>query len=194
MFNRTAGAGSLYWLSTRDSSGAFLDGGKAYKLTIPQPVPGKLFWSVTAYDARPAAGATDRGKAACAVVSLRTRIVAIGRPYGPSPPAGQEARWIKTTPNKAGSPHPIYGPEQAATKLEAGRLSRRSAHPGGAAIGSDFGCGSELRLRCASKPRWRSAILPPRPRKSMRCGLRARARPTLPSQHTLASTIRLRTA
>lgn len=52
MFRRSAGAGSLYWLGARDGSGAFLDGGKTYKLTIPQPVPGKLFWSVTAYDSQ----------------------------------------------------------------------------------------------------------------------------------------------
>ncbi|MFL5283915.1 MAG: DUF1214 domain-containing protein, partial [Rhodopila sp.] len=51
MFRRNAGAGSLYWLGTQDASGAYLDGGKTYKLVIPQPVPDKLFWSVTAYDA-----------------------------------------------------------------------------------------------------------------------------------------------
>ena len=45
MFRRTAGAGSLYWLAARDAMGAYLDGGKTYKLTIPQPVPDKLFWS-----------------------------------------------------------------------------------------------------------------------------------------------------
>src|SRR5262249_44911860 len=41
MFRRTAGAGSLYWMSARDNSGEFLDGGKRYKLSLPQPVPGK---------------------------------------------------------------------------------------------------------------------------------------------------------
>src|SRR5688572_10168613 len=51
MFSRAPGAGSLYWLGTRDQSGAYLDGGKSYKLVVPQPVPAKLFWSVTVYDA-----------------------------------------------------------------------------------------------------------------------------------------------
>src|SRR5262245_19221218 len=51
MFRRTAGAGSLYWLGNRDASGAFVDGGKTYKLTVPLPVPAGLFWSVTIYDA-----------------------------------------------------------------------------------------------------------------------------------------------
>jgi hypothetical protein len=51
MFRRKEGAGSLYWLGHRDATGAFVDGGKTYKLTVPQPVPAGLFWSVTAYDA-----------------------------------------------------------------------------------------------------------------------------------------------
>jgi hypothetical protein len=119
MFNRAAGAGSLYWLSTRDSSGAFLDGGKTYKLTIPQPVPGKLFWSVTAYDAQTRSQVqTDQGKAA--LRSLFELADAASAPsvdlyFGPTPPAGQEARWIKTTPGRGWFAYiRIYGPEQAA--------------------------------------------------------------------------------
>src|ERR1700742_3036983 len=52
MFARTPGAGSLYWLSARDSTGAYLDGARSYTLEVPQPVPAKLFWSLTVYDAR----------------------------------------------------------------------------------------------------------------------------------------------
>jgi len=37
MFNRASGAGSLYWLGVRDSKGAYLDGSKIYKLTVPLP-------------------------------------------------------------------------------------------------------------------------------------------------------------
>lgn len=51
MFRRKAGGGSVYWLGARDHKGAFLDGGKSYKLKIPVPVPASLFWSVTVYDA-----------------------------------------------------------------------------------------------------------------------------------------------
>lgn len=39
MFRRSSGAGSLYWLAARDGSGAFLDGGKNYKLTIRNRCP-----------------------------------------------------------------------------------------------------------------------------------------------------------
>ena len=43
MFRRKAGSGSLYWFGGRDTTGAYLDGGQTYKLTVPQPVPAKLF-------------------------------------------------------------------------------------------------------------------------------------------------------
>ncbi len=52
MFRRDIHAGSLYWLGLRDAAGAYLDGSRGYRLTVPLPVPGKLFWSVTVYDAR----------------------------------------------------------------------------------------------------------------------------------------------
>ena len=48
--SRAPGAGSLYWLGVKDNTGAYLDGSKTYKLTVPLPVPDKLFWSVTIYD------------------------------------------------------------------------------------------------------------------------------------------------
>jgi hypothetical protein len=119
MFNRTPGAGSLYWLSARDASGAFLDGDKVYKLTIPQPVPGKLFWSITAYDAETRSQLqTDQGRAALrSLFELKDVASApsVDLLFGPSPPAGQEARWIKTAPGKGWFVYlRIYGPEQAA--------------------------------------------------------------------------------
>src|SRR6185503_15939670 len=52
MFRRKVGGGSIYFLAARDSTGAYLDGGMSYQLSVPQPVPAKLFWSVTAYDAK----------------------------------------------------------------------------------------------------------------------------------------------
>ena len=83
MFNRSAGAGSLYWLGARDASGAFLDGGKTYKLSIPQPAPGKLFWSVTAYDAQTRSQVqTEQGKAALRSL-FELKETAIGCVVGP---------------------------------------------------------------------------------------------------------------
>ncbi|SAK91630.1 hypothetical protein AWB79_06722 [Caballeronia hypogeia] len=119
MFRRSAGAGSLYWMAVRDSGGAFLDGGKNYKLTIPQPVPGKLFWSVTIYDAETRSQVqTDQDKAALRSL-FELKDVPTNAPLdlyvGPSTPAGAEGRWIKTTPGKGWFAYiRIYGPEAAA--------------------------------------------------------------------------------
>src|SRR5262252_6924224 len=65
MFKRDTSAGSLYWLGLRDTSGANLDGSNTYKLSVPQPVPGKLLWSITVYDTETRSQVlTDQGKAA----------------------------------------------------------------------------------------------------------------------------------
>lgn len=119
MFKRDPTAGSLYWLGTRDASGAFLDGGKNYKLSVPQPVPGKLFWSVTVYDTETRSQVqTDQAKAA-----LRSLFELKGAPtsqplelfFGPAAPAGKENQWIKTLPGKGWFAYfRVYGPEQAA--------------------------------------------------------------------------------
>ena len=42
--------GSQYALAFQDSQGAYLDGSKSYKLTIPANSPVKDFWSVVVYD------------------------------------------------------------------------------------------------------------------------------------------------
>jgi hypothetical protein len=104
MFRRTPGAGSLYWMSVRDSSDAFLDGGKNYKLTIPQPVPDKLFWSVTIYDtATRLQVQTDQDKAALRSM-FELKDISGSAPvdlyFGPNAPPGQEGRWIKTDPRQ----------------------------------------------------------------------------------------------
>ena len=119
MFRRTAGAGSLYWLAARDNTGAYLDGGKSYKVSIPQPVPDKLFWSVTAYDtATRSEVQTDQDKAALRSL-FELKNVSSTQPtelyFGPTAPAGHENQWIKTTPGKGWFAYiRIYGPEQAA--------------------------------------------------------------------------------
>jgi len=116
MVLRTAGAGSLYWLGLRDRDGGYLDGGKTYRLSVPQPVPQKLFWSITVYDAGTRSQIqTDQDKAA-----LRSLVELKGVPqtgstdlyFGPTAPAGQEARWIKTIPGKGWFAYlRLYGPD-----------------------------------------------------------------------------------
>lgn len=119
MFRRTEGAGSLYWLGHRDNTGAYLDGGKTYKLPVPQPVPNKLFWSVTAYDAATRSEVqTDQDKAALRSL-FELKNVSTTQPtnlyFGPTAPAGHEAQWVKTVPGKGWFAYiRIYGPEKAA--------------------------------------------------------------------------------
>jgi hypothetical protein len=119
MFRRSAAAGSLYWLGTRDATGAFLDGGKTYRLTVPQPVPAKLFWSITIYDPDTRSEiVTDQGKAALRSL-FELKDLSAGQAaalyFGPAAPQGQENRWIKTIPGKGWFVYfRVYGPEQGA--------------------------------------------------------------------------------
>lgn len=50
MVKPLVGAGSQYMGTDHDSTGAWLDGGKNYRLQVPVNVPVKEFWSVTVYD------------------------------------------------------------------------------------------------------------------------------------------------
>lgn len=119
MFKRTEGAGSLYWLGNRDNTGTFLDGGKTYKLYVPQPVPNRLFWSVTAYDAQTRSEVqSDQNKAALRSL-FELKDVSKTEPtelyFGPTAPADHENQWIKTQPGHGWFAYiRIYGPEKAA--------------------------------------------------------------------------------
>src|ERR1700729_919934 len=120
MFRRTPGAGSLYWLGTRDVTGTYLDGGRSYTLTVPQPVPAQLFWSITVYDARTRSEiATDQSKAALRSMFELADIDPdtanpVNLPFGPPAPEGAAARrWIQTIPGAGWFVYfRIYGPTQ----------------------------------------------------------------------------------
>jgi len=119
MGRKTVGAGSMFLGAYRDSTGAFLDGGKTYKLTVPQPVPADLFWSATIYDVDTRSQiATDQDKATLS--SLYEKFQAnpdrsIELYFGPRAPVGKEAQWIKTIPGKGWFTYfRIYGPQAPA--------------------------------------------------------------------------------
>jgi hypothetical protein len=118
MFKRDPTAGSLYWLGVRDKTGATLDGGKTYKLSVPQPVPGKLFWSVTVYDTDTRSQIqTDRGKAALrSLFELEGKNSSLLNLYfAPNAPADHEGEWIKTIPGKGWFVYfRVYGPTGSA--------------------------------------------------------------------------------
>lgn len=115
MFRRSANAGSLYWLGHRDATGAYLDGSKSYKLTVPLPVPAKLFWSVTAYDAATRSEvvtAQDRAALRSLFELKDLQGASVDLYFGPTAPAGQEAHWIQTEPGKGWFTYfRIYGPD-----------------------------------------------------------------------------------
>ena len=109
---------SMYLAAYRDSTGALLDGGKTYKLTIPQPVPADHFWSTTLYDVDSRSQiATVQNKA---VPSSRYSFQldpdrSLDLYFGPTAPVGKEAQWVKTIPGKGWFNYfRIYGPQAAA--------------------------------------------------------------------------------
>lgn len=122
MFRRDPQAGSLYWLGLRDDTGAYLDGGESYRLNVPLPVPGKLFWSVTVYDTDTRSQIqTDQQKAALrSMFELKDSSgESVDLYFGPTAPRGpeknQQRRWIKTLAGKGWFAYfRIYGPQQPA--------------------------------------------------------------------------------
>lgn len=118
MFRRAQGSGSLYWLGHRDRRGEYLDGGRRYTLTVPQPVPARLFWSVTAYDAATRSQVqAPQNKAVLS--SLYDKLPGNGGSvtlhFGPEPPADEAAHWIQTVPGRNWFAYfRIYGPTAAA--------------------------------------------------------------------------------
>lgn len=118
MFRRDTKAGSLYWLGLRDQTGAYVDGSKNYKLTVPLPVPGKLFWSVTVYDTGSRSQIqTDQKRAALRSLFELKNLAgdSVDLRFGPTAPKGQEDHWIKTIPGKGWFVYfRIYGPETPA--------------------------------------------------------------------------------
>ncbi len=115
---RKAGAGSMYYTTPRDATGAYLDGGKNYLLKIPGPVPASLFWSITVYDSETRT-IIDSGQGRGAVRSLHEK----PQPnadgsydifFGPDAPAGKEKQWVKTIPSKGWfTCVRLYGPQAA---------------------------------------------------------------------------------
>jgi hypothetical protein len=105
-------------LGLRDNTGATLDGGRTYTLSVPLPVPARLFWSVTVYDVDTRSQIqTPQNKAALRSLFELTDPTGdiTDLHFGPSPPNGKEERWIQTIPDKSWFVYfRIYGPEEPA--------------------------------------------------------------------------------
>src|SRR5262249_55673828 len=99
------GAGSAYAYTAEDSAGAWLDGGKAYRLTLPANIPAKNFWSVDLYDCQ-TRSLLETHNPYPSVMSLTPEVTANDDGtsdvwFGPTAPPGKEANWIETVPGKA---------------------------------------------------------------------------------------------
>jgi hypothetical protein len=117
MVERTVGSGSQYLVVTRDASGAFLDGGKNYRLHLPPNVPVKLFWSIVVYDSQSRSELQNGERFPS--VSQYTGPVAntdgsVDIYFSPQAPTGKEKNWIKTVPGKGWFPYlRFYSPTEA---------------------------------------------------------------------------------
>jgi hypothetical protein len=118
MFRRDTQAGSLYWLGVQDDTGAYFDGGSTYKLTVPLPVPGKLFWSVTVYDidTRSQIQTSQKKAALRSLFELKDLTGSTAELFfGPEPPTDTTVPWIQTVPGKGWFVYfRIYGPQTEA--------------------------------------------------------------------------------
>ncbi|MGB5479449.1 MAG: DUF1254 domain-containing protein [Eudoraea sp.] len=113
----TPGAGTAYLTSFRDKDGAYLDGGKNYKLTVSANPPVKNFWAVTAYDPT-TRSLLDTGDNFNKSVGSRDNpeVNADGSVdvyFGAKAPKGKEKNWVPTNAEKGFFVvFRFYGPEE----------------------------------------------------------------------------------
>ena len=166
---RTVGSGSIYFVGYRDGKGAYLDGGKTYKLTVPGPVPAKLFWSNTIYDSDTRTLiATDQNRAALRSHLDKLQVNADGSYdfyFGPKAPVGKESMWLKTIPGKGWwAVFRIYGPEAGSFDGRRQHQSTCSSH-GNRCLNSTNQAADITAMRDshpARRPSWRRSRPVPR--------------------------------
>jgi hypothetical protein len=116
MVLKIVGAGSQYYWTPRDSTGAYLDGGKSYRLHLPPNIPVKNFWSVVVYDASSRSMLQNGEKFPTVSQYTGPNINADGSVdiyFGPTLPKGKEKNWIRTVNGKGWFPIiRFYGPLQ----------------------------------------------------------------------------------
>ncbi|MNL49812.1 hypothetical protein D3C87_1727730 [compost metagenome] len=109
------GAGQFYLINIKDKDGEAYDGAKSYKLHVPANVPVEQYWSLTAYDRETHAliKGLDRASRASNAQEVKKNADGSVELYlGPKAPAGQEANWIPTDPNrKFELMFRLYGPK-----------------------------------------------------------------------------------
>ena len=103
MASKATGKGSQYIWTPVDSSGAFLDGARSYRLRIPPKVPVKDFWSIVVYDSG-SRSLLQNGQRSPSISSYANPLLnedgSVDVYFGPEAPAGKEKNWIRTVPGK----------------------------------------------------------------------------------------------
>jgi hypothetical protein len=104
MCMRLTGIGSQYIYAMRDSEGAFFDGARNYRVTLPPDIPQSRFWSVMVYDRQTRSMLqTDQAKPDVGSQSGTVETNPDGSTdlyFGPSAPEGKEHNWLQTVPGK----------------------------------------------------------------------------------------------
>ncbi|MBV9355691.1 MAG: DUF1254 domain-containing protein [Chloroflexi bacterium] len=118
MVHPSVGAGHAYLGAYTDASGAWLDGGRAYRLRVPPGAPARQFWSVCIYDSltRTLVDNTSR----IAELSSRQQLNAqpdgtVEMRFGPErPPENEAINWLQTVGGRAWFAYlRLYGPTEA---------------------------------------------------------------------------------
>jgi hypothetical protein len=98
MCMRLTGIGSQYIYTMRDSDGAYLDGGRNYRLTLPADIPESRFWSVMLYDRQTRSMLqTDQPHPSLGSQSGIVETNPDGSTdiyFGPIAPEGKESNWL----------------------------------------------------------------------------------------------------
>ncbi|MBL4766708.1 MAG: DUF1254 domain-containing protein [Rhodobacteraceae bacterium] len=115
MAAKMVGQGSQYAYAERDADGAYLDGGKNYKITLPAPIPVNNFWAFTVYDNQ-TRSMLETDQRSAGIDSNKSDIIANEDGsytvwFGPKAPEGHEANWVQTVTGKGwNSLLRLYGP------------------------------------------------------------------------------------
>ena len=108
MIMRIPEVGSQYLMGFLDKAGNSFNGAQSYKVTLPQNIPARAFWSFTVYDNQtrsmldtpqryPRAGSQSYPSPAAEANADGSTTVY----FGPTQPAGvKRGNWIQTMPNK----------------------------------------------------------------------------------------------
>jgi len=99
------GTGSVYAFTARDAGDNYLEGGKTYKVTLPNPIPVNKFWSFMVYSGQHRSMLeTDQRFAGIDSNNPAVKANNDGSYtlwFGPKAPQGHEGNWIETIPGKS---------------------------------------------------------------------------------------------